>query len=102
MDTDQYLCILRLSARYTDESAWTEYEHGIVAAHFDRLVEANKSGSVTFVGRTTNEPDKRIGIYVIDSMSEYEANEFAKNDPTVLNGIMNCEIYPFKTVLERH
>lgn len=52
-------------------------------------------------GRTLEENERTFGIVVFEAPSEKEAREFMDSDPTVVAGVMTCELHPYRIAVSR-
>lgn len=95
----EYIYVLKLIPRLHDEKNWTESEHEIISQHFLRLKKYCEEGIVFTAGKT--EDDKGFGIVIFSAENEEEATIFMKEDPAVSHGIMNAEVFPYRTALVR-
>ncbi|HHW26825.1 MAG TPA: hypothetical protein GXX23_05750 [Firmicutes bacterium] len=93
----QFIYFLRLVPRLLDESAWTEEDSQIVERHFLRLQKLTKEGTVILAGRTLDADPK--GIVILEASSEEEARSLMEADPTVAEGIMTAELFPYSVAL---
>ncbi len=93
----EWLGVLTLTEKYTDEKNWTEKDQAIVGEHFQRLVKMKETGIVVLAGRMElplNDPAMQ-GLVIFYAKNEKEANEFMMNDPAVKNKIMNAKVIPY-------
>jgi len=93
----EWLGVLTLTEKYTDEKNWTEKDQAIVGEHFQRLVKMKETGIVVLAGRMElplNDPAMQ-GLVIFYAKNEKEANEFMMNDPAVKNKIMNAKVFPY-------
>jgi len=93
----EWLGVLTLAEKYTDEKNWTEKDQAIVGEHFQRLVKMKETGIVVLAGRMElplNDPAMQ-GLVIFYAKNEKEANEFMMNDPAVKNKIMNAKVFPY-------
>jgi uncharacterized protein YciI len=93
----EWLGVLTLTEKYTDEINWTSTDQSIVAEHFQRLVKMKEAGVVVLAGRMElplNDPFMQ-GLVIFYAKNEKEANEFMMNDPAVKNKIMNAKVVPY-------
>lgn len=93
----EYIYVLKLIPRLHDEKNWTEIEHEIISQHFLRLKKYCEAGIVFTAGKTVD--DKGFGIVIFSAVSEEEATLFMKEDPAVKHGLMNAELFPYRTAL---
>jgi uncharacterized protein YciI len=80
----------------------TEQEARIVAAHFDYLKAHADRGAVLMAGRTQNVDEDSFGIVIFEAESEDEARAFMVNDPAVIGGVMEAEVFPYRVAIGGH
>ncbi|WP_226677253.1 YciI family protein [Rossellomorea aquimaris] len=97
----EFIYVLKLIPRLYQEENWTAVDEGIVQRHFERLKELTDSGTVILAGRTLNEEENAFGIVVFEVDDEKQAKAFMKEDPTVAEGIMTAELFPYRVALLR-
>ncbi|MGF3101985.1 YciI family protein [Rossellomorea sp. DUT-2] len=97
----EFIYVLKLIPRLHKEENWTTEDEGIVQRHFERLKELTDSGVVILAGRTLNEEENAFGIVVFEAEDVEKAREFMKEDPTVKEGIMTAELFPYRVALLR-
>lgn len=93
----QWLGVLTLTEKFTDEKNWTAADQAIVGEHFQRLVKMKESGIVVLAGRMElplNDPAMQ-GLVIYYAKDEKEATELMMNDPAVKNKIMNVRVIPY-------
>ena len=93
----EWLGVLTLTEKYTDEKYWTAAEQSIVGEHFQRLIKMKEKGIVVLAGRMelpVSDPNMQ-GLVIFYAKDEKEANEFMMNDPAVKNKIMNAKVVPY-------
>ncbi len=95
----QFIYFLKLVPRLLDESAWTDEDWRIVQRHFVRLQKLTKEGTVILAGRTLDADPK--GIVILEADTEEEARRLMETDPTVAEGIMTAELFPYSVALLR-
>ena len=95
----QFVYFLKLVPRLLDENAWTDKDYRIVERHFVRLKKLTKEGTVILAGRTLDADPK--GIVILEAGSEEEARSLMEADPTVAEGIMTAELFPYSVALLR-
>ncbi len=98
VEEKQFIYVLHIVPKYLDRNNWTEKENKIVNDHFEKLKKMFSEGTITFAGRTENWDEKTFGIVVYRAESIDRAKEIAESDPAVKNGLMNFDVFPFKTV----
>ena len=77
----------------------TEDESRIVSAHFDYLKGLTDEGIVMLAGRTLNTDPSSFGIVIFTAESEVAAQAIVDADPAVSAGIMNADLFPYRTAL---
>ncbi|WP_064091836.1 YciI family protein [Rossellomorea aquimaris] len=97
----EFLYVLKLIPRLHKEENWTEGDGKIVQRHFERLQKYTESGVVILAGRTLNEEENAFGLVVFEANDEDQARDFMNEDPSVKEGIMTAELYPYKVALLR-
>jgi len=97
----QFIYVLRLVPRLSDDKAWTEDDKAAVERHFNRFKEAVKSRQLILAGRTAETGDKTFGIAIFEASDENAARAFMNADPAVVAGVMTADLHPFGVALER-
>lgn len=97
----QYVYVLYVAPRFQNDESWTETENLVVAQHFERLVQAVKSGQVILAGRTNEPLDTTFGLVIFESGTETAAREFMQSDPVVVAGLMTATLHPYAVALQR-
>jgi uncharacterized protein YciI len=82
-------------------SNWTEKEEKIVERHFAKLQELLKEGKLILAGKTSGLDEKTFGIVILEVETEDEALNIMRNDPSVAEGIMEAELFPYDVALIR-
>ena len=95
----EYMYVLKLKQAYHDEKSWTKVHHKIIEDHFMRLKKQCEEGLVVTAGKTDAVDEKGFGIVVFQVDNEEEAQEFMREDPAVLKGMMTAEVFPYRTAL---
>jgi uncharacterized protein YciI len=96
----QWIYILQLQPKYTQQENWTDETNRIVGEHFNYLKSLFEQGVVKFVGKTEygiEHLDNR-GISIFEAADEAAANAIMQNDPCVINGVMTAMVHPFRIV----
>jgi len=99
----EWLGVLTLTEKYTDEKNWMAADQAIVGEHFQRLVIMKEKGIVVLAGRMElplNDPNMQ-GLVIFYAKDEKEANEFMMNDPVVKNKIMNGKVIPYGIAINK-
>lgn len=97
----QYIYVLHLVPRLSDDKTWTEQDKAAVQRHFNRFKEAITSGQLILAGRTPEPGDKSFGIAIFEASDEPTARKFMETDPAVVAGVMTAELHPFMIALQR-
>ena len=94
-----YIYILKLIPRLMIESNWSKEDEEIVDRHFKALQELLKEGRLIWAGKTSGLDERTFGIVMVEADSEEKAREIMEADPSVKEGIMNAELFPFDLAL---
>ncbi|WP_432361020.1 YciI family protein [Sporosarcina sp. UB5] len=97
----QFIYVLKLVPSLLNLNNWTEKEEEIVGRHFAKLQELLKEGKLVLAGKTSGMDEKTFGIVILEVESEEEALAIMKNDPSVAEGIMEAELFPYNVALIR-
>lgn len=97
----QYVYVLKLVPRLLDEANWTEADERVVGEHFERLKALLAEGRLILAGRTLNTDASQFGLVVLEVESEDEARALMTSDPTVRDGLMTAELFPYRVALLR-
>jgi uncharacterized protein len=97
----QYVYVLKLTARMQEAKAWTDTENGVIGQHFARLAKATDAGQVILAGRTTEALDKTFGLVIFEAEGEEAARQFMESDPAVVANIMSATLHPYSVALYR-
>lgn len=97
----QFIYILKLIPNLLNVDNWTAKDEEIVDRHFAKLQELLKEGKLILAGKTAGLDEKTFGIVILEVESEEEAMNIMRNDPTVAEGIMTAELYPYEVALIR-
>lgn len=98
-----YCYILKLKPAFYRKEDWTDKEVEIVGIHFNYLKDYAKKGILFLAGRTVNElmTEKDLGIVILETETEIEAQNIMENDPAVKDGLMTAELFTFSLALMR-
>lgn len=77
----------------------TSRESEILKEHFAYLQQLAAAGVVFTVGRTLNADERTFGIVVFQAESDAAALRIMQEDPAVKYGIMQAELFPYRTAL---
>jgi len=83
------------------ETAWTDADNAAVRAHFVRLQSAAQKGEVVLAGRTQEPGDRTLGLVIFKAADATAAATFMREDPAVVNGVMEMEVRPYSLALLR-
>jgi len=97
----QFIYVLKLIPRLLDQASWTEAEKTIVQIHFERLQSLQEEGKVILAGRTLNMDPTGFGLVILEVDSEEEARQLMKQDPTVKEGMMTAQLFPYRVAVLR-
>jgi len=98
---NQYIYVLRLISRLTNELNWTKEDNKMVEEHLAYLKMLLNEGVIILAGRTLNEDDKMFGIVIFEAETQADAQAIMVNDPAVKSGIMIAELHPYRVALIR-
>ena len=92
-----YCYYLRLTAAYQDPEKWTPDTQQTIKNHAAWLDSLGKAGILILAGRTDFSPgDPRLfGIALVKAPDLHTAQAILKEDPAVIAGIQQANIYPF-------
>jgi uncharacterized protein YciI len=99
----EWLGVLTLTEKYTNEKNWTKNDEAIVGEHFQRLIKMKNEGVVVLAGRTLlelNNPDG-MGLVIFYAKDDKEALQFMMEDPAVKNKIMKTKVLPYSIALNK-
>jgi uncharacterized protein len=99
----EWLGVLTLTEKYTDEKNWTSTEQSVIGEHFQRLIKMKEKGIVVLAGRMElplNDPNMQ-GLVIFLAKDEKEATEFMMNDPAVKNNIMKTKVHPYSIAINK-
>ena len=99
----EWLGVLTLTEKYTDEKNSTKDDEVIVGEHFQRLIKKKNEGVVILAGRTQTELNNTegMGLVIFYAKDEKEALQFMSDDPAVKNKIMKTKILPYSIALNK-
>lgn len=98
----QFIYVLKLIPALLNEKNWTAKEEAIVERHFAKLQGLLEEGKLVLAGKTDGLDEKTFGIVILEVDSEEEAKLIMKNDPTVVEGIMKAELFPYRVALMKN
>jgi uncharacterized protein YciI len=77
----------------------TEQEMQVVNAHFAHLRKLAAEGVVLMAGRTVDTGPATWGIVVFRAPSLAEAEAVMRGDPAIAQGVMHCELFPYRVAV---
>ncbi|MGD9675387.1 MAG: YciI family protein [Candidatus Bipolaricaulia bacterium] len=77
----------------------TSGEIRAVDQHFLYLKRSAEEGTVLLAGRTLNEDPSGFGIVIFEAPDERKAHRFMMEDPAVLAGVFEAELFPYRVAL---
>jgi uncharacterized protein YciI len=95
----QFLYVLKLAPRLLVDSIWTDFDHAVVAEHFERLERLTEEGTVIQAGRTLSYDP--MGLVFFEAAGPDEARRLMEEDPAVKEGVMSAELHPYRVALQR-
>lgn len=98
---NQYIYVLKLISRLTNELNWTKEDNKMVEDHLAYLKMLLNEGVIILAGRTLNEDDQMFGIVIFEAETQADAQAIMVNDPAVKSGIMIAELHPYRVALIR-
>ena len=102
MKTNQYIYKLHPMRPGMLAAGPTETESRMLVDHVTYLEQLSENSVVLLAGRTQTTDDSTFGIVILKADSESNARDIMKNDPAVIGGVMNAELFPYKiSILSR-
>ena len=95
----EFLYTLKLIPRLQQNDAWTVQDEIIVSEHFEKLKQLKEIGKLILAGRTLREDPSDFGMVIFRTETEDEAPQLMEGDPSVAQGFMNAELYPYHIAL---
>lgn len=77
------------------------HETEAVHEHYSYLKQLSIIGTVILMGRTATDDAHAFGIVIIEASSEAEARQIMEEDPAVLSGLFEAELFPFRVMLQK-
>ena len=77
----------------------TEREMQVMATHFAHLQKLAADGVVLMAGRTLVAGPDTFGIVVFQARSLAEADAVMRSDPAIAQGLMHCELFPYRVAV---
>ena len=99
----EWLWVLTLTEKYTEEKNWTKNDEDFVGEHFQRLTKMKNEGVVVLAGRTLTELNNTegMGLVIFYAKDEKEALQFMIDDPAVKNKIMLARVLPYGIAINK-
>ena len=73
--------------------------HRAIDAHFAHLQKLAAEGVVLMAGRTVDTGAGTWGIVVFTAPSLAEAGIVMRGDPAIAQGVMHCELFPYRVAV---
>ena len=99
LDMSQFLYRLHPTRPAMLTEGPTTAETRAIEAHAAYLSDLAQAGVVLMAGRTQNTDPTSFGIVVFEAESEEDARRIMEEDPGVLGGVMQVELYPFRIAI---
>jgi len=93
----QYVYEISLLKPFQQKSSWTDKEHRIQKGHLAYLENLTQSGVLEIAGIKNLGLAEQQGIILLNVENHEKAKEISSNDPSVKEGMMTANIYPFQT-----
>ena len=77
----------------------TAHEMQVIDAHFAHLERLAADGVVLMAGRTLDTGPATWGIVVFTATSLAEAETVMRADPAIAQGVMQCELFPYRVAV---
>ena len=77
----------------------TDHEMQVMGAHFVHLQKLAAEGVVLMAGRTLIAGPDTFGIVVFKAASPKEAEAVMRSDPSIAQGLMHCELFPYRVAV---
>lgn len=98
-DTTQYLYRIQPTRLEMLTEGPTERESEITSQHYAYLKGLVEKGVVILAGRTLNTNENTFGITILNAETEEIARQIMQDDPAVLEGVMDAELFPYRIAL---
>jgi uncharacterized protein len=98
-DMPEFIYFLKATRLEMLTDGGTSQENEVVDAHFAYLQHLTDRGIMVLVGRTQNNDARTLGIAIFRAESEAAARRIMENDPAVIHGVMQAELFPFRIAL---
>ena len=76
-----------------------EREMQAINAHFAHLQKLAADGTVLMAGRTMDTGLATFGIVVFQAASPADADALMRSDPAIAQGVMHCELFPYRVAV---
>jgi uncharacterized protein YciI len=76
----------------------TEEDFAVMGEHFQYLKDLLNNNILILAGPELN---AKFGIAIFEADNESEAKKIMVNDPCIIKGVMNAEVYPYRVSLLR-
>ena len=97
----EWLYLLKTTRREMLTEGSTPEEDEIVGRHFAYLKGLTEKGVMILVGRTQNNDESTFGIAIFEAENEEVARMIMENDPAVVGGVMQAQLFPYRIALMR-
>ena len=77
----------------------TEHEMQVMTTHFAHLQKLGADGVVLMAGRTMDTGAATWGIVVFTAPSLAAAEAVMRSDPAIAEGLMQCELFPYRVAV---
>jgi uncharacterized protein YciI len=98
-DTAQFLYRIVPTRLEMLVSGPTEREMQVINEHFAHLQKLAADGVVLMAGRTVDTGADTWGIVVFTAASTAEAETVMRSDPAIAQGVMRCELFPYRVAV---
>ena len=98
-DTPQFLYRIVPTRAGMLVSGPTEHEMQVIDAHFAYLKTLAADGVVLMAGRTVDTGPATWGIVVFAAASPAEAEAVMRSDPSIAQGVMQGELFPYRVAV---
>ena len=95
----QYLYQVRPTRPEMLSEGPTTEEAAAVQGHFQYLQGLVDRGVVLMAGRTLTTDESSFGIVVFSADSDVSAQQIVDNDPAVVRGVMDAQLFPYRVAL---
>jgi uncharacterized protein YciI len=95
----EFIYVLKLVPRLSNQKNWTAVEEAIVNEHFAALQKLMAEGKLILAGRTMDRDPDDFGVVIFTASSREEAYITMEADPAVRKGIMTARLFPYSVAL---